>query len=31
MDDNKLYFVASDISISEEKSNDIFLIVEMRM
>lgn len=31
MDDERLYFTASDISISEQKSNDIFLCVEMRM
>lgn len=29
--DEKLYFLASDISISEQKSNDIFLYVTMRM
>ena len=28
---NQLYFLASDLSISQEKSNDIFLIIEMRM
>lgn len=31
MEANNLYFLASDLSISQEKSNDIFLIVEMRM
>ena len=31
MDDERLYFIASDISISEQKSNDIFLCVEMRI
>lgn len=29
--DERLYFLASDISISEQKSNDIFLYVTMRM
>lgn len=31
MADNKLYVLASDIAISEQKSNDIFLLVEMRI
>lgn len=31
MDDQRLYFVASDVTISTEKTNDIFLCVEMRM
>ncbi|MBQ6857671.1 MAG: hypothetical protein IJO13_11285 [Lachnospiraceae bacterium] len=31
MEANNLYFLASDLSISQEKSNDIFMIVEMRM
>lgn len=31
MDDERLYFIASDISISEKKSNDIFLYVGMRL
>ena len=28
---NNLYFLASDLSISQEKSNDIFLVIDMRM
>ena len=31
METNNLYFLASDLSISQEKSNDIFLVVDMRM
>lgn len=31
MADNKLYVLASDVAISEQKSNDIFLLVEMRI
>lgn len=31
MEDERLYFNASDISISEQKQNDIFLCISMRM
>lgn len=31
MEENNMYFLASDLSISQEKSNDIFLIIDMRM
>ena len=31
MADEKLYVLASDVAISEQKSNDIFLLVEMRI
>lgn len=31
MADDKLYFIASDISISAQESNDLFLYVDMRM
>lgn len=31
MEANNLYFLASDLSISQEKSNDIFLVIDMRM
>lgn len=31
MADDKLYVLASDVAISEQKSNDIFLLVEMRI
>jgi hypothetical protein len=31
MDDERLYFVASDITISDEKTNDIFLEIDMRL
>lgn len=31
MEDKKLYFMASDVSINEQKSNDVFLLVEMRI